>query len=242
MSDGAFYGVDQAAIHHAQFGAVATRAAHYLLGLIQPPGMVIDLGCGSGILANIVSQAGFDTRGYDISPSMVDLARQNAPQATVEVRPALDVELPAGVAAVTAIGEVLNYATDPREDLEGMFERVQRALRPGGHFLFDVATPGRAGPNGERWVLHQKADYAMFVHVREADGVLERIMSTFKEAEPGLYRRSDEHHVLRLYDPADVTERLDHHGLRVTMLDDYPGEPASPDLPGWAVFDAQKPE
>jgi SAM-dependent methyltransferase len=242
VSDGAFYGADQAVIHHTDFGAVATRAARHLLRLIKPPGRVVDLGCGSGILADIVSRAGFETRGYDISPAMVDLATKNAPHASFEVSPALDVELPANTAAVTAIGEVLNYATDPRHDLDAILEHVHQALRPGGLFLFDVATPGRGGPNKERWALHQKDDYAMFVHIIETDGTLERVITIFKEAEPGLYRRSDEHHRLRLYDPADITERLDHHGFRVTMRDDYPGEPKSPDLPGWVVFEANKPQ
>jgi SAM-dependent methyltransferase len=242
VSDGAFYGADQAAIHHADFGAVAARAGQHLLSIIDPPGTVIDLGCGSGILAAIVSDVGFDVRGYDLSAAMIDLARVNAPKATFEQRAALDVELPSGTAAVTAIGEVANYLTDPRDDLTTLVTRVYDCLRPGGVFLFDLATPGRGGAAGERWALHERGDYAMFVHVVESEGRLDRHMTTFRESQPGLYRRSQEHHVLSLKAVDEVRTILEGAGFAVTTQADYPGEPKSPELPGWCVFEARKPE
>jgi hypothetical protein len=76
---------------------------------------------------------------------MVELARQRAPEARFIGSSLLGAELPACV-AVTAIGECLNYATDPRtgrQQLATLFGRIHQALRPGGLFLFDVAEPGR---------------------------------------------------------------------------------------------------
>jgi methylase of polypeptide subunit release factors len=43
-------------------------------------GTVVDLGCGSGILASIVSQAGYRVIGMDISDAMVAIARERAPE------------------------------------------------------------------------------------------------------------------------------------------------------------------
>src|SRR3954452_12393910 len=107
MSDGRFYGRDQAAIHHQRFGKLAQIAARDLLSLLDDAGLrsgtVVDLGCGSGILARIVSAAGFKALGVDISPAMIELARKTIPEATFHVGPLLDVELPPAV-AVTATG------------------------------------------------------------------------------------------------------------------------------------------
>jgi hypothetical protein len=173
---------------------------------------------------------------------MIELANANAPTATFEQRAALDVEIPSGAAAVTAIGEVANYLTDPRDDLAGLVARVYGGLRPGGVFLFDLATPGRGGPAGERWRIHERNDYAMFVHIVESDARLERHMTIFRESQPGLYRRSEEHHVLALKAVDDVKGILEAAGFTVTIKADYPGEPKSPELPGWCVFEATKPD
>jgi 2-polyprenyl-3-methyl-5-hydroxy-6-metoxy-1,4-benzoquinol methylase len=86
-------------------------------------GTVVDLGCGSGIFAAILSEAGYDVRGVDPAPAMVDLARTHAPRATIELGSVHDFELPRAV-AIVALGEVLNYATDSRAGLDARARRV----------------------------------------------------------------------------------------------------------------------
>src|SRR5260370_30626477 len=117
MSTPDFYGPAQAAIHHTAFGDLAETAARRLVGELHDTGhrrgTVVDLGCGSGILAGILTDAGYAVHGVDLSADMLDLARRTAPGPTFEHGSLLDVELPPTV-AVTAIGEALNYATDLR--------------------------------------------------------------------------------------------------------------------------------
>lgn len=111
-----FCGPDQAIIHHREFGGLADAAASHLLGLLAARGLngrVIDLGCGSGLLARRLVDAGYDVTGFDLSESMVTLAREHAPRATFTAVALLDAELPTGCVAVAATGEVLNYGTDP---------------------------------------------------------------------------------------------------------------------------------
>ena len=141
-----FYGPDQAIIHHENFGKLAKIAAEDVVSLLQGAGLsegtVVDLGCGSGILARTLSEAGCDVLGVDISPAMIELAKRNAPRASFRVGSLLDAELPRAV-AVTAIGEALNYATDPRAglgELERLAGRVHGALEPGG--VFPPPIPG----------------------------------------------------------------------------------------------------
>ena len=109
-----FYGPDQAIIHDREFGDLSRRAAAYLRPLLDEAGLrhgtVVDLGCGSGILASILTDAGYDVLGVDVSQDMIELASANAPKASFRRGSLLDVDLPPAV-AVTAIGEALNYAT-----------------------------------------------------------------------------------------------------------------------------------
>jgi SAM-dependent methyltransferase len=74
-------------------------------------GLVIDLGCGSGILSREVADAGYDVLGIDISPAMIDLARRRVPYGDFRVGSVLTGDLPPCI-AVAAVGEVINYAFD----------------------------------------------------------------------------------------------------------------------------------
>ncbi len=155
--------------------------------------------------------------GFDISPDMVELARARVPDAIIECSSLHDVVLPRAV-AVTAIGEALNYATDPRaglESLERLAARVRDALEPGGVFLFDVATPGRNGPSPVRQVFHDRDDWSLYMRAEESEDhlTLDRVITVFRKTSDGQYRRSDEHHVLRLYEPDAVRRVLDGAGF-----------------------------
>src|SRR5882757_1954445 len=65
------YRDDLAHIHDAGFGGFARAAAPVLVEALKAggidQGLVIDLGCGSGILSRAIYQAGYDVLGVDIS-------------------------------------------------------------------------------------------------------------------------------------------------------------------------------
>ena len=234
-----FYGPDQAIIHDTAFGHVARDAAALVLGELARTGLTtgtaVDLGCGSGIYAAALGAAGYDVVGVDISPAMVELARAAAPGATLTVGSVHDFEIPPAV-AVTALGEVLNYATDPRAGLDAIARlaaRVRAALLPGGVFVLDVATPGRGGPNGRRDRFHDHADWSLGMQSEELDGTLVRRVAIFMREPDGSYRRVDETHTVRLYEPDAVRDVLANAGFDVEVRTGYAG-PA--DFPGWGVF------
>src|SRR4051794_41947887 len=81
----AFYENSLALIHNAGFGALARGAGRIVLEHLRArageAGTVVDLGCGSGILAEQISTAGFSVVGVDVSPHLLSLARARAPRA-----------------------------------------------------------------------------------------------------------------------------------------------------------------
>src|SRR5262249_53212466 len=102
------YREDLAYIHDAGFGGFARGAAALLLDDLRSRaverGLVIDLGCGSGILAEQLSAGGFDVLGIDLSPALIALARKRVPGGRFRVESLLTAELPRCV-AVAAVGE-----------------------------------------------------------------------------------------------------------------------------------------
>jgi SAM-dependent methyltransferase len=162
-----FYGEDLAYIHDVGHAGFALRSAPGILEILRengiPDGIVVDLGCGSGLWARELLRAGYGVFGIDISGALVEIAREKAPGAEFRVGSPFEAPTPP-CDAVTAVGEVLNYLFDPENEergLEGVFGRVYGALRPGGVFVFDVLGPGQVPPGttargwrvGEDWAV-----------------------------------------------------------------------------------------
>src|SRR5205823_390225 len=101
------YQEDLAYIHDVGFDFYARGVAPELLKIFRrhgiTKGLVVDLGCGSGIWAAELIRAGYDVLGVDISESMIRLARKKAPQAKFVRSSFLDVPLPP-CDAVTSLG------------------------------------------------------------------------------------------------------------------------------------------
>jgi SAM-dependent methyltransferase len=130
------YSEDLAYIHDVGYGGFARAAAPGLLAILKRhglySGLVVDLGCGTGIWAAALIQAGYDAAGVDISPAMIELARARAPGARLTVGSLYRYELPPCV-GITCLGEGLNYAFDDCPGGIGrFFRRVYNALEPGG--------------------------------------------------------------------------------------------------------------
>ena len=95
-----------------------------------PSRRVVDLGCGTGILAQSVSTAGYNVLGFDVSDGMLALAAKRVPRAEFRRESFISADIPACL-AVTAIGEVFNYVFDRRNRgrrLADVFDRVHEAL------------------------------------------------------------------------------------------------------------------
>jgi SAM-dependent methyltransferase len=247
MHDG-FYGRQQAAIHHDRFGDLSHDAARVLAGTLVRRGLtegtVTDLGCGSGILARVMSDLGYDVLGVDLSTDMLALAERNAPKARFRNESLVDAAIPPSV-AVTAIGEALNYATDPRAGRDATTEVAQRvfdALTPGGVFLFDVATPGRNLGLEVRERIHDHDDWTLVMRATESGNRLDRRITIFSLEPDGHWSRIDEHHVAHLYDPGELTAALERIGFDVETRPSY-GEHRGDSTPpsGWTVVVATKP-
>ena len=250
MAEAGFYGPELASVHHDGFGDIAAEAAVVVddrlgqAGLAD--GLVVDLGSGSGVLARHLTDAGHRVLGIDLSPAMVALAEQSAPDATFRCASIHDTELPDAV-AVTAIGEIANYAADERagwDALGGLVERVRAALVPGGLFLFDLSGPGRAGPESRRTVNREGDGWFISAESTESgDGTrLDRAITLFREASDGRYERIDEHHTLVLFEPERVVRLCAEHGFDVEHRARIGATATESTAPlGWTVFEATAP-
>jgi SAM-dependent methyltransferase len=222
------YQEDLAFIHDVGYGDFARTAAPGLLDIFARhkirDGLVVDLGCGSGLWAEQLIKHGYDVLGIDISEAMIRLARRRAPQAEFRVASLFQADIPL-CRAVTSLGECISYLFDTANDhraLTRLFRRIYTQLAPGGVFIFDVMEPGELGgattarsfAEGDGWMT------VVEKHEDRQQQTLTRRITTFRKV-GDLYRRADELHRVRLYDAAAMTAALRRIGFRVRATRRY---------------------
>jgi SAM-dependent methyltransferase len=222
-----FYDEDLAYIHHIGFASLVDGAGPELLAWIASfdivGGQLIDLGCGSGTFSKLACDAGFDVLGVDLSPAMIQIAGGVATEADLRCASLFDLEFPP-CRIVTMLGEGLNYCAGGEPDdrrIEVLFARVASALEPGGVFAFDVivadddnpmsATGARAGTD---WAV-------ISVTTEDLDARhLIRTITAFREMD-GHYRRSDEVHLVRVFEASALAMMLKANGFAVEVSPCY---------------------
>jgi len=208
------------------FGDLANGSAAGLLTILRHAGinhgLVVDLGCGSGIWAEHLVRAGYSVVGLDISPAMIQLARNRVPNGEFQVGSFLRFDLPC-CGAITALGEVLCYQFDVDSDLTSLhrlFERAYAALKSKGLLIFDVAEVGldqSRSPSfreGDGWECRTRFEYD-----NERERLIRHIATVRKVGT--LYRRHEESHTVQLYRQADIEDVLHAIGFRVEIVRQY---------------------
>ena len=100
---------------------------------------VLDLCCGTGQLAKVLSEKGYKVMGIDGSPNQIKYARKNAPGARFIIADARDFKLPPEYDAVFSTFDSLNHILKLKE-LQKAFKNVYKCLVSGGVFIFDLNT------------------------------------------------------------------------------------------------------
>ena len=121
--------------------------AQYLHGVLEMygiwDGLVLELGCGTGTMTELLSGYGYDMIGVDCSEEMLDAAMEKREESGHDILYLLqdmrEFELYGTVRAVVSVCDSINYLLE-EEELEQVFRLVNNYLDPGGIFLFDFNT------------------------------------------------------------------------------------------------------
>jgi SAM-dependent methyltransferase len=238
------YGPELASIHDAGYTDPAQLGARRVVAELHRSGIeggvVVDLGCGSGVSSRVLSDAGYDVLGIDPSPAMLELARERAPGALFKQGTAVSAALPDCV-AVAALGEPLNYVTteeadDADAELDAVFARVHEALRPGGIFAFDLAGPDRGAPRQAVRGWEEDEGWAVLVETTQTGRLLRRRIIAFRN-DPGGWSRTEELHLQRLHPASEVLERLRAAGFAARSVVGWDG---TRERPGHTAFIARR--
>ena len=232
---GPYYRDDLALAHHRGFGFHAELCAPGILALLEPvrerDGLVVEIGCGSGLLTRFLTDAGHRVLATDASPAMLALARQTAPAAETRRLTLPDDPVPEAD-AVVGVGHALNYLPD-RQSIERALAALARALRPGGLLAIDLCDLEwarlRADARPQGWA---GSDWALVTEfsVPAADRFVRQMAVFIRNDDGGSWRRSDERHDNVMVDTAAVPALLAEHGVEAEVRPSFAGEQLPPGL------------
>lgn len=202
----------------------------------------LDLACGTGTLALLLADAGWDVTGLDSSAAMLDQARAKAENMVTPGRvefvqgdmrelrienAKLKIEKEDRVSSlfsffnsqfdlVTCVYDSLNYLLDER-DLAACFEGVARVLAPGGLLVADMNTRYFLEYD---WGVCEVIEQAGLVQITQtyfdpAVACSTMVLSGFAGDDELGYVRFDETHIERAYAPDSVERLLRSAGLEI---------------------------
>lgn len=183
-------------------------------------GLVLELGCGTGAMTELLGQAGYDMIGVDASYDMLNEALRKRETTGTDIlylcQDMRDFELYGTVKAVVCICDSINYLLS-YDDLVQTFCLVNNYLDPEGIFLFDFNTVHKyRDVIGNRTIAENREEGSFIWENQydDASGINEYALTIFaKEKESGLFARSEEQHLQRGYTLEEMKHCLKEAGL-----------------------------
>lgn len=207
------------------------EGCRYLCRLLQQygitDGLLAELGCGTGTLTELLSDAGYDMIGIDNSPDMLEIAMEKKAASGSDILYLLqdmrEFELYGTVRGIISFCDGINYLTEP-EELVTVFRLVNNYLDPGGCFLFDFHTEYYYRDIlGENTIAEDREDMSFIwenYYDRETK-IHEYSLHLFVQEKPDLFRKFSEEHYQRAYSLEDIQQALSLAGMEyVTAYDE----------------------
>lgn len=184
--------------------------------------LVVDLGCGTGTLTELLSQKGYDMIGVDMSAEMLNVALAKKEKSGSPIlylcQDMRELDLYSTVGTVISVCDSVNYLLEDEEVLE-TFGLVNNYLYPGGIFLFDFNTVYKYEQIIGDTTIAENREKCSFIwenYYHEDGHINEYDLTVFaREEKSGLFRRFTETHFQRGYTVEEMKGFLEQAGLEL---------------------------
>jgi SAM-dependent methyltransferase len=193
----------------------------HLLSKLQPSNRILDICCGNGHLAKMMTEKGFSVTGIDGSDEMLRYARENSPPSEFQIADAREFQFESVFDAAISTCDSLNHIMSVSE-LRQAFTNAYNAIKSGGYFLFDL---NNLDGYHKYWKgeSHGKVedDCALVIKfLYNEESRKATIDSAFFRLIDNAWQRTDLQLTQRYYPPDDVLEMLEEIGFKgIEMYD-----------------------
>ena len=195
-------------------------------------GLVLELGCGTGNMTEILAQSGYDMIGVDNAEEMLEIAIEKRMKSGLDIlylqQDMREFELYGTVKAIVSVCDSVNYILE-EEELEEVFRLVNNYLDPGGVFIFDFNTVYKYREILGDQTIAENREECSFIwdnYYSEEERINEYELSLFiREGDSELYRKYQETHFQKAYDLETMKRLITQSGLEyITAYDAFTKE------------------
>lgn len=186
--------------------------------------LVLDLGCGTGTLTELLAREGYDMIGVDNSADMLELAMEKRAVSGLEILYLLqdmrELELYSTVGTVISVCDSVNYILE-EEELSTVFKLVNNYLYPGGIFIFDFNTVHKYRDIIGDATIAENRENCSFIwenYYHEDEEINEYDLTIFVEEEEDLFRRFQETHYQRGYTVETMRQLVEDSGMEILEI------------------------
>ena len=187
---------------------------------------LLDLGCGTGSLTEILAREGYDMTGIDLSPDMLQIAMEKRMESGRDIlylnQDMREFELYGTVRAIVSICDSMNYLLE-KEDLVQTLRLANNYLDPGGVFIFDLNTEHKYRDILGQCTIAEDREESSFIwdnNFDEETGINEYNLSLFIQEEEDLYRKYQETHYQKAYSLDEVRAAVEEAGMELAAVYD----------------------
>jgi SAM-dependent methyltransferase len=184
-------------------------------------GLVLDLGCGTGVMTRLLRDKGYDMIGIDLSAEMLEIAREQDDTGILYLQQDMrEFELYGTVSAIVCLCDSMNYLLE-EQDLAQVFSLVHNYLDPGGIFIFDMNTLYKYQEVIGDATICENREHESFIwenYFDEETCINEYALTLFIEQEQGLFARYEEFHYQRAYEIEKVKALIKQSGLKLLAV------------------------
>ena len=205
--------------------------AEYLVDLLKEyginDGLILDLGCGTGNMTELLASTGYDMIGVDNAEEMLEIAMEKRERSGHDILYLLqdmrEFELYGTVKAIVSICDSINYITE-EEELREVFRLVNNYLDPKGVFIFDFNTVYKYREVLGNQTIAEDREECSFIwdnYYYEDEQINEYELSLFiKEQDSDLYRKYQEMHYQKAYNLETIKGLVEESGLEFVVAFD----------------------
>lgn len=188
--------------------------------------LVVDLGCGTGTMTELMYGMGYDMIGVDLSEAMLNIAMRKKEASGSEIlylcQNMRELELYSTVGTVYSVCDSLNYILE-EEELLTVFSLVNNYLYPGGIFIFDFNTEYKYREVIGNTTIAENREDCSFIWENVYDPeeqINEYGLTVFVREEDGRFRRFEENHFQRGYTVEQMRSLAERAGMTVAEVFD----------------------